>query len=248
MTRILTAIYGLYAWAALVVCILLTSTLMIFVPGLKRRRQIARFAARQLFRVTAVKLTVSGVTLDETTPSVVVSNHASYLDGIILTAALPANFSFLVKREMNNFPVAGFLLRRIGTEFVERFDSRRSAADARRFIRTAGSGQSLAAFPEGTFRREAGLGLFYAGAFTAAVRGGMPVVPITVLGSRHILPADKRLPVPGALDVIVHPAIMPNEADSSRAEIVRIRDLARSRILSALREPQLDFRLSAPQE
>jgi len=245
MRRILRGIYGLYAWAVLLICVVLTTTLLIFVPGLGSRRRIARFSARLLFRACGIGLKISGDVAVIEKSCVVVSNHASYLDGIILTAALPPHFSFLVKREMKSVPVASLLLRRLGTEFVERFDFRRGATDARRIIRTAGGGQGLAAFPEGTFRQEPGLGRFYSGAFSAAVRSGMPVVPITVLGSRHILPANQMLPVPGNLHLIVHPAIPTKKSAVDRDAVFRVRDLARERILSALGEVNLDFRLPA---
>lgn len=243
MTRIVACIYGLYAWTLLVIVVLLTTISLLLVPGLKRRRQIASFGARLVFRFAGIKLKVSGAPFDESRSSVVVANHASYLDGIILTAVLPANFSFLVKREMDSVPIAGLLLRRLGTEFIERFDSRRGVTDTRRLLRTAATGQGLAAFPEGTFRAEPGLGLFHSGAFTAAVRGRMPVVPLTLLGSREILPAHKHLPIPGQLHVIFHPAISPGDPENGRNEVIRIRDESRAAILSALDEPGLDFRL-----
>ena len=242
MANILTGLYGLYAWVLLIACVLLTTLLLILVPGLRRRRHVARLCARLLFRLAGIKMEISGAPLDPEKPSVVVSNHASYLDGIILTAALPANFSFLVKREMMSVPIGSLLLRRLGTEFVERFDSRRGATDTRRIMRTAGTGQGLAAFPEGTFRQEPGLGHFYSGAFSAAVHGGLPIIPLTILGSRKILPAEKRLPVPGALKIVVHPAIA-CEAGAGREEVLRIRDAARAHILSVLPEPDLNIKL-----
>ena len=81
----------------------------------------------------------------------VVANHASYLDGVVMAAALPPRFGFVIKREMNDVPVAGLLLRRIGSEFVDRFNRHKGGTDARRVLRTAASGHSLVFFPEGTF-------------------------------------------------------------------------------------------------
>ena len=89
---------------------------------------------------------------------VVVANHASYLDGVVMAAALPPRFGFVIKREMNDVPVAGLLLRRIGSEFVDRFNRHKGGTDARRVLRTAASGHSLVFFPEGTFTPEVGLG------------------------------------------------------------------------------------------
>ena len=177
-------------------------------------------------------------------PCVVVANHASYLDGIVMFATLPPRFSFMIKREMDTVPVAGLLLRRLGAEFVERFDSGRGAVDTRRLIRNTRAGERLAAFPEGTFRSQPGLGRFHNGAFGAAVAAGRDVVPATIRGSRQILPAHRRLPVRGTIEIVFHEPLQV-EAGGGRSEVARIRDLARGAILSALSEPDLDFKIPA---
>ena len=125
-----------------------------------------------------------------------VANHASYLDGVVMTAALPPRFGFVIKREMNGVPFAGLLLRRIGSEFVERFNRHKGASDARRVLRTAASGHSLVFFPEGTFTSEVGLGKFHTGAFAIAARADCPVVPAVILGTRRNMPATRILPRP----------------------------------------------------
>lgn len=241
MRQIARTLFGLYAWLVLVVIVLFTALAVAVLPGLERRRKLARSAARAVFVLCAIPVERHGAPLPRGA-SVVVANHASYLDGIILFAELPTSFSFIVKREMTAVPVAHLLLRRIGTQFVERFDARRGTVDARRILRSAGAGASLAAFPEGTFRREPGLGLFRQGAFVAAVRAGLPVVPMTIRGSREILPAERWLPVPGRIDITVHEPI-PCSSEGGKAEIARVRDAARAAILSSLGEPGLDYRL-----
>ena len=84
-------------------------------------------------------------------PCVVVANHASYIDGIVAMAALPPDFTFVIKKEMVRVPLASLLLRRLGSAFVERFDRHKGASDARRVWKLAATGQSLVFFPEGTF-------------------------------------------------------------------------------------------------
>src|SRR5262252_529283 len=115
-------IYGSYAWAALLAISLPTSLLLAVTPRLHRRRQIARRGARLFFAAIGCPIRVEGAAADAHYPCVVVANHASYLDGIILTAALPAGFTYLVKQEMSAVPIAGFILRRLGTAFVNRED------------------------------------------------------------------------------------------------------------------------------
>ena len=82
-----------------------------------------------------------------------VSNHASYLDGVILVAALPRPFAFVAKRELRDQFVAGRYLRRLGAEFVERFDVRRSVEDANRMADAVARGRSLRGVSRGHLRR-----------------------------------------------------------------------------------------------
>ena len=89
MTRLLHFGYGCYAWLALLAVIVPMCVVLAVTPGLARRRRIARGAARLFFFVIGSPVRVEGSAIEPHYPCVVVANHASYLDGIILTAALP---------------------------------------------------------------------------------------------------------------------------------------------------------------
>ncbi|MBT8143501.1 MAG: 1-acyl-sn-glycerol-3-phosphate acyltransferase, partial [Gammaproteobacteria bacterium] len=230
-------LYGIYFVMLLIAIVVLTTIILLVIPGLQRRRRVARFAARAVFRLSATPVLVSGRPLPSD-PAIVVANHASYLDGIVMFAVLPVDYCFVIKREMQAVPVASLLLRRLGMEFVERSDSRRAASDTRRLMRAAKGGQHLAAFPEGTFRREPGLGRFHGGAFRAAVTAGLAVIPVTIRGTRAILADGQYLPVPGRIEIEVHEAIAVDR-DGGRAEVARLRELAREAILATLGEPDL---------
>jgi 1-acyl-sn-glycerol-3-phosphate acyltransferase len=174
------------------------------------------------------------------TQCVVVANHASYLDGVVMTAALPPRFGFVIKREMNEVPFAGLLLRRIGSEFVERFNRHKGATDARRVFRKAASGHSLVFFPEGTFSSEVGLGKFHTGAFAIAARAECPVVPAVILGTRRNMPATRILPRPGVIEVRYGAPIPPVVANEPGADpALALRDRSRAAILAQLGEPDL---------
>jgi 1-acyl-sn-glycerol-3-phosphate acyltransferase len=121
-------------------------------------------------------------------PCVVVANHASYIDGLVAAAALPPDFAFVIKKEMVRVPLAGLLLRRLGSQFVERFNRHRGGVDARRVMKLAATGQSLVFFPEGTFTEIRQVGRFLGGAFTTAERLGLPVVAMAIHGTRAVLP------------------------------------------------------------
>jgi 1-acyl-sn-glycerol-3-phosphate acyltransferase len=227
-------------WAALVFLAAgLTALLLVEVlPGLGRRRATARACARGFLWLAALPLTVKHGERLPTGQCVVVCNHASYLDGPVLTAALPPRFGFVIKREMSSVPLAGRALRRIGSEFVERFNRTRVAADARRVIRNAAQGHSLVFFPEGTFTRTPGLLRFHTGAFASAVRAGCPVVPAVLRGTRRALAPSGGLPQPGPIELEILPPL-PVAAGVGAEAVAALRDTARAAILAALGEPDL---------
>ena len=238
---------GVYAWALFVAFGAAVVPALLLMPSLQRRRALVRGLARAVLKLTFTRVTVRGLE-HIVTPCIVVANHESYLDGVVLQAVLPTSFSFIIKREMASVPLAGTLLRRIGAEFVERQNHHRSARDARRLMRSAAQGQALAFFPEGTFGAEIGLRRFHIGAFAAAARAQLPVVPIAIRGTRACLPPDRILPRPGSIDVVVLNMIAVPPAANS-AEVLerapRMRDAARSALLAALHIPDLAARDAA---
>jgi 1-acyl-sn-glycerol-3-phosphate acyltransferase len=230
-------LYGIYTYC-MFLALGLTALLGMVLPGLERRRNVARALSRMLLLFTGMPLVVKNLQRIPPGQCVVVANHASYLDGLVMTAALPPRFGFVIKREMERVPIAGTLLRRLGSEFVERFNRNRGGVDARRVLRTAVNGNSLVFFPEGTFEPRPGLGRFHAGAFTIAARAGCPVVPAVVRGTRRAFPPKRAWPHPARIEIeILEPITATSDAvDAATAEL---RDRARTAILSELREPDL---------
>jgi len=206
-------------------------------PGLQRRRRVGAAVARLALRLcgTSPRLQQARVAPG---PQVLVANHASYLDGLLLLAALPLDFAFVAKREFLARPVIGHLLRRLGCTFVERYAHHEAAASARELEARLRGGESLLVFPEGTFRREPGLLPFHMGAFSAATAAGAPVVPVAIRGTRRMLPDGAVLPRPALIDVIVGEPLAPDDA-GWRAS-VKLRSAARRQILDQVREPDLE--------
>jgi 1-acyl-sn-glycerol-3-phosphate acyltransferase len=239
--RVAVFFYGIAVCLLFTVLALATLLALLVVPGLERRRRATPGAARLFLRVAGMSPRVAGIDRLPPGQCVVVANHASYLDGVIMKAVLPPRFAFVVKREADAFPLAGLLLRRIGTEFVERFNRHRGALDARRVLRSASGGQPLVFFPEGTFIRERGLLKFHSGAFATAIRARCPVVPVVIRGSRALLPAERILPQPGPLEVEFIEPQWPGAADepSTEPDAIELRDRCRRLILERLDEPDL---------
>ena len=229
------------AWCATVFVTVALGALVVALPAprVTLRRRIARWAARAFFRLAGIRLTVSGLDRLPAGACVLVANHTSYIDGVVLQAALPPHFAFVIKSEMGRVPVAGLLLRRLGAEFVERFDRHKGGVDARRVLRAAAGGQALAFFPEGTFTEAVGLGRFHSGAFVAAHRNGLPLVPTAIRGARAVLPPASLFTRRGAIEVeILEPLAAP--ASGQRDGAVRLRQAARVAILARIEEPDLE--------
>jgi 1-acyl-sn-glycerol-3-phosphate acyltransferase len=241
LPRVVSGIVRLTLFALLFVVLVLTAP---FVPGLARRRRLVSAFSRAGLGALGLRVSIDGLDRVPADSCVLVANHASYLDGIVMQAVLPPTFAFVIKREAASLPIAGWLLKLIGSEFLARHHRGDRHKDARRLMRRASAGQSLVFFPEGTFTSETGLRRFHTGAFATAARARSPVVPAVIHGTRRALPNDARLPRPGPIRVeILEPLVVA----SSRDAVEQLRDAARRAILARLDEPDLqDVRPSAP--
>ena len=218
------------AWAALAV---LLPPVWLAIATTRRSPtawRIAHRGARLLLRLSGTPLAVTGLEhLPRAGPFVLVANHASYLDGIVLVAALPVPVVFVAKRELLDRVFARVLLVRLGAVFVERFALPESVRDAERLEAALREERALAFFPEGTFVRAPGLRPFRLGAFAAAVATGAPVAPVAIRGTRFVLPDGRWAPRRGAIDVAIGEPLRPGCPTRDRfAQSVVLRDAARA--------------------
>jgi len=234
----LSWLYTLYALLVFIPLGLLALLGALLLPTLRLRRSMARRIARAWLWLTGMRLDLRDPGNLPDGQCVVVANHASYLDGFVLMAALPPRFGFVIKREVSRLPFAGLLLARIGSELVERFDRHKGASDARRVVRSAGNGHSFVFFPEGTFAQQPGLLKFHSGAFLTAARSGCPVVPCVMRGTRDAWPAKRLALLPARLEVQFLPPL-PVVQDGDERTSAALRDRAREDILAVLGEPDL---------
>ncbi|HKU70438.1 MAG TPA: AMP-binding protein [Burkholderiales bacterium] len=193
--------------------------------------------ARGFFRLIGMPPTVRGLENFPARACLLAVNHASYLDGVLVVAALKDPIAFVAKRELLDHWVPRIFLKRIGAEFVERHDAQRSVEDAGRFTTSAQGGKSLIVFPEGTFRRMPGLLPFRMGAFVIAANSKIPVVPVTVRGTRSALRDGQWLFRRSRLSVTFSKPVEPAGSDWNAA--IRLRDATRAEILRLSGEPDL---------
>jgi 1-acyl-sn-glycerol-3-phosphate acyltransferase len=242
----LRVVYGSAVWTLFLAVALGTLLLLLVLPGVHRRRHVTGVAARMILRCSGMPLTVTGSDRIPAGHCMVVANHASYIDAIVVKAVLPERFAYVVKREMAGVPLAGLLLERLGTEFVERFNRHKGGLDARRVLRSATGGQPLLFFPEGTFVPEPGLLKFHLGAFSSAVSARCPVVPCVIRGTRQILPSPRLFPRPGRIHFEILEPLHPDLDLPPDRAAAALRDAARAAILARVGEPDRLARADAP--
>jgi 1-acyl-sn-glycerol-3-phosphate acyltransferase len=230
-------LWSAWAWAVFGLVALAAWTVVLLLRTPHARRRALRVLARRGFALAGVGITALGAEELPDRPCIVVANHSSYADALVLAAVLPPHFAFAAKDDLASAPLLGGPLRRIGTAFVARSEDERGALGARALQARVVAGESLVFFPEGTFQRAAGLLPFKLGAFAVAATARAPVVPVAIRGTRNLLRAGRWLPRRGAVEVRFAAAIDP--AGGEWTEIVALRDAARRTLLALTGEPDL---------
>lgn len=227
LVRLLERTYG--AVAALIFALVvfgLVCPLVILGPTLAIRRWTGRMGVRLALICIAAPMRVIGTKNLPTGASIAVANHASYVDGVVLTAALPAQFTFVVQDGAASWPYVGLVIKRMGVSFVNRRNPREGAAQTRALLRRVQDGESLAIFAEGTFVSDVGLLPFKNGAFLLAARAGVPVVPVGIRGTRRFYGGKRRLPRWSRIEIEIGPALPPSHHPGE------LRDQARTAVLA----------------
>jgi 1-acyl-sn-glycerol-3-phosphate acyltransferase len=156
---------------------------------------------------------------------------------VVLSAAIPGELTFVAKSEFKRQVFAGTLLKRLGALFARRVDPRGGVADTEAQIRAAKAGERIVSFPEGTLTRMPGLLPFHLGAFVVAAEAQIPVIPVTIRGTRSALRGGTWWPRRTALRVHIGKPLVASGSGLEAA--ARLRDAARAAILAKCGEPDL---------
>ena len=199
----------------------------------------ARLWARLILATTGVSTQVVG--LDRVPPVgsyVFVSNHQSIYDIPILFSSLPFQLRIIAKASLGAFPVLGWHLRYTGHLLVDR--ARPGAATLRQVGQLMRRGHSLVVFPEGTRSVDGQVGRFKRGLFLLAVEAGLPIVPVAIIGSRHVMRKGRLMTCPGEVELVVHDPISTSEL--SRDDVTGLVEKSKAVTASSLasRGPRID--------
>ncbi|MCL6480127.1 MAG: AMP-binding protein [Firmicutes bacterium] len=239
----LVRLYGVYALLMFVFWLLPTWAVMRLLPT---RRAVVLFTSRLsrlYFRLVGIPIRRHGFEHLQRHPnSVLVANHTSYFDVLVLMAALPVEFRFVSKIEVASMPLIGDFLRRRGDFAFDRGDRQQRLRQAEEVERSLRAGDCVLVFPEGTFTPHDGVRPFQLGAFKAAVATGRPILPVALRGVREILRDETLLPRPGSVAITILPPIFPEPGADPREhwrEIIRLRDQTRTSLAPHTGEPLL---------
>lgn len=233
-------LYGLWLWTALGILVL-AALIGAFMLRAEPRRRTLRGLARLMTRATGIPL--RGVGLEHVPsagPAVVVVNHASYVDAILLYGLLPPQSCFVAKESLAKRPFVRWFLSATGTRFVERLDPRTAVEDTRHLVDLVRRSGLLIMFPEGTFSAMPGLLPFRMGAFVIAEQTGAPLIPMALRGTRTFLRDGSWWPRRGGEFVLTVGTAL-HAASTGWEGALQLRKAAREWILRGCGEPDLEL-------
>jgi 1-acyl-sn-glycerol-3-phosphate acyltransferase len=166
----------------------------------------ARGWAAMILRTSGVRVRVTG--LEQLEPGrsyVFAANHQSIYDIPIVFASVPAQLRIVAKASLGRIPFMGWHLHRAGHLLVDR---RNPGGDiVQKMARLVRQGNSLIVFPEGTRSVDGAVGRFKKGSFLVAIDAGLPVVPVSIAGSNHVMKKGRLMVCPGEIALTVHEPI-----------------------------------------
>ena len=236
--RAVEVVYGIWALAVFGVLSVAGWLLVVLLPTVRLRWRVVRLIGHALAELVGVPVTIEGAHhLPRERPFVLVANHPSHLDPLVLTQLLEEPAVVTAVAELAEHPVLALGLRRMHSHLVARGDRVRGVADAEALTEVVRSGRTVVFFPEGRRSPTPGLEPFRMGAFVVAARSGAPVVPVAIRGTRAVLPVGRLLPRRASITVTVMPPVTTEEPGWRGA--VELQRAARDRILHDSHEPDL---------
>ncbi|VVS93240.1 lysophospholipid acyltransferase family protein [Desulfoluna spongiiphila] len=168
-------------------------------------KTIAAFWARVNSFVTPMWVDVSGrEKIREGSSYVVVANHLSHYDIYVLYGWLGLDIKWVMKKELEKVPLIGWVCKSMGHIFIDRGDSAKAVDTLNHAREKVRGGTSVIFFPEGTRSDDGSLKPFKKGAFRFAHDLGLPILPVTIKGTRRILPKGSTELMPGGVSLVIH--------------------------------------------
>jgi 1-acyl-sn-glycerol-3-phosphate acyltransferase len=203
----------------------------LFDPSGDFAHRCARAWAWLILKTTGVRVRVAGANrIDPSCSYVFAANHQSIYDIPIVFASVSSQLRIVAKQSLGRIPFLGWHLHRAGHLLVDRQNP--GAGIVKKMAKLAGEHHSLIVFPEGTRSVDGAVARFKGGSFVFALDSGMPIVPISIAGSRHVMKKGRLMVCPGEVTVTVHEPIDTAGIgrDGVRDLAERVRDVVRQAV------------------
>lgn len=191
---------------------------------------LAKFWTRSILFSAGVKLVIEGLEkVDKNKSYIFIGNHQSHFDVMAVFSVLPLKARFMAKKELYKIPLFGWALAATGTIKIDRSNREKSIVSMNNALERIKQGVSIAIFAEGTRSEDGSIKEFKKGGFVLAIKGGIPIVPVSVSGSRFILRKHSFKVKPGKIKMVFSDPI--NTRKYSYQDREKLSELTRSFIL-----------------
>ncbi len=216
MKKLLYILYQPYKWLIYIPFLLLSTLIFGILAVILVLVSSPRFAS-QVCGVTWAKLNsyltpmpvkvIGRENIDKRQSYVIVSNHQSHYDVFVLYGFLGIDFKWVMKMELRKIPVFGIACEKVEHIYIDRSNSKAALDSLNRAKEIIVDGTSVIFFAEGTRSLTGELGEFKKGAFFMALDLGIPILPVTIIGTRNVLPPKTKRLLPGRAKMIIHKPI-----------------------------------------
>jgi fatty-acyl-CoA synthase len=237
--RVLRTLYGIYAAVVFFVWIVPAWTIVQFIHDHRAAGRYTSAAVKLFLGLAGCRVrVVNREYLEAPGAKIYVSNHTSYFDVLPLMAGLGVPYRFVSKMEVHDMPFIGTFLKKMGHLAFDRSNAEARLQQEQEMEELLRRGESIFVFPEGTFTSDDGIRPFQLGAFKAAVATGVPLVPVSLAGTRKFLRDGTYLPRPSRVTITLSPPIRPQNSSTAASgestdwhELIRLRDACRAAIV-----------------
>ena len=178
--------------------------LSLYDPAGRKQHWCARTWCQMIARTAGVRVRVHGAQHIQPGASYVfLSTHQSYMDIPAMLGYLPAQLRIAAKKVLFRIPFMGWHLTRAGHIPIDRSSTEKAVGSMQKAASYLKQGICAFVFPEGTRSRDGYLHKFKKGGFKLAIQAGVPIIPITIVGSRQVLPPDEIIFRPGPIEMYV---------------------------------------------
>ncbi|GAM15288.1 lysophospholipid acyltransferase family protein [Mesobacillus selenatarsenatis] len=193
--------------------------------------------AKTFMTLTGSQVEVEGLHHIPEGPVLFASNHEGNFDIPVLIGAIEKPFGFISKIEVKKVPVLSSWMEAIDCVFIDRKNRDKAAGSIMSGVELLKKGNSLVIFPEGTRSKGGPVGLFKAGGFRLAKDSGVPIVPISILGTADVFEKNGRLVKPAKIKVTISPPVYSRQYKDK--ELISLAEEIRDTILQSRNEKRI---------